>query len=300
MSTGLPAVEKWSLGDLIFNDTPGADGVEYVAAEVRGWSGSAPRRTTHTNRPATAGTYKQIAYFDGRTITFNGWVWAPDVTTRRGVEHRLAALVNSGVVLYDLSCTEETGTLTAKVELDSEIDIVLSPDEHFLDFSFQVHAQDPRKYGAPQVTSTALPSITGTGLDFVTTGGLDFVTTGGLNFGTAGSNGVANALNTGTAETWPTFTLTALAVAVTNPTITNGATGQVLAYTGTLSPGDVLVINTSPYARSVLLNGADRRAFLTTASWFSLPPTIVTPITYGATSADSTSTLTAAWSPAFW
>lgn len=300
MSTGLPAVEKWSIGGIIFNDTPGADQVEYVAAEVRGWSGSAPRRTAHTSRPSTAGTYKQLAYYDGRTITINGWVWAPDVVTRRGVEHRLAALVNDGVLLYDLACTEETGTLTAKVELDSEIDIVLGHDEHFLDFSFQLHAQDPRKYGALLSTSTSLPAIAGSGLDFVTTGGLDFVTTGGLNFGTAGSNGVATALNTGTADAWPTFTITALAVAVTNPIITNGLTGQSLAYTGTLSPGDVLTINTSPYARSVLLNGADRRAFLTTASWFSLPPSVGTPISYGATSADFTSTLTVAWSPAFW
>lgn len=300
MSTGLPAIEKWSIGGIVFNDTPGADGVEYVAEDVRGWSGSAPRRVTHTSRPSTAGTYKQIAYYDGRTITINGWVWAPDVLARRAAEHRLASLISDGVLLYDLSCTEETGTLTAKVELDSEIDIVLSPDEHFLNFSFQLQAQDPRKYGLSQITSTSLPAISGTGLDFVTTGGLDFVTTGGLNFGTAGSNGVATAFNSGTADTWPVLTLTAYAVAVTNPIITNGLTGQSLAYTGTLSPGDVLTINTAPYSRSVLLNGADRRAFLTTASWFSLPPNVGTPISYGATSADATSTLTVTWSPAFW
>lgn len=300
MSTGLPVVEQWTLGGIVFNGAPGGDGIEYVASEVTGWSGSAPRRTAHTDRPSTAGTYKQAAFYGGRSISITGWAYAPDVYTRRQVEHKLAALANESNTLYDLTCSEETGTLTAKVELDSPIDVVLNIDEHYLDFSFQLHAQDPRKYAASASTSAALPSSSSSGLDFVTTGGLDFVTTGGLNFGTPGSNGLVSINNTGTAEMWPVITLTAVSATVTNPIITNGNTGQVLAYTGTLSPGDVLVIDSSPYSRSVKLNGSDRRAFLTTASWFTLLPGVTTSISYNATSSDSTSTMSVQWAPAFW
>lgn len=126
--------------------------------------------------------------------------------------------------------------------------------------------------------------------------GLDWQDTVGLDWGVPGSNGVMSLQNSGTAPAWPVFVISAGANSLLNPVITDQASGRQLRYTGTLAPGDVLTIDTNPFARTVLLGGvADRRPFLTRAEWFSIPAGGSTAAVFTADAFSATAQLTAQW-----
>ncbi len=130
--------------------------------------------------------------------------------------------------------------------------------------------------------------------------GLDWSDPVGLDWGSAGATGVMALTNPGTAPAWPVFTISAGANPLVNPTITDQASGRSLRYSGTLLAGDVLVINTNPFARTVTLNGSgDRRPFLTRAEWFSVPKGTSAAIVFGADIYSATAQLSATLDPAY-
>lgn len=71
-----------------------------------------------------------------------------------------------------------------------------------------------------------------------------------------------NVTNPG-APVWPVWTIVGPGE---NPTITNHTTGESITLVKTLIAGDVLVIDTSPLAKTVILNGANAYQYLTAAS----------------------------------
>lgn len=126
--------------------------------------------------------------------------------------------------------------------------------------------------------------------------GLDWQDPVGLDWGIPGTNGVMSLANAGTAESWPLFRISAGANSLVNPVITDQGSGRRLQYTGTLSPGDVIVIDTNPFARTVLLSGTiDRRPFLTRAEWFSIPANGSSAAVFTADVYSATAQLTAEW-----
>lgn len=125
--------------------------------------------------------------------------------------------------------------------------------------------------------------------------GLDWSDPVGLDWGVAGSNGVMALSNSGKAPAWPVFSISAGANPLVNPVITDQGSGRQLRYTGTLAPGDTIVIDTNPFARTVLLGSSDRRPFLTRAEWFSIPANGTTAVVFTADVYSATALLTAEW-----
>ncbi|MEC3974733.1 phage distal tail protein [Amycolatopsis sp. H20-H5] len=125
--------------------------------------------------------------------------------------------------------------------------------------------------------------------------GLDWLagTPGGLDWGTSGSGGPIVMDNPGSAITWPTFTFTGPLV---NPSVTDPATGNTVAYNGTVAAGQTLVIDCSPFTRSVKLNGIDRSGALSSAQWISIPAGGTTVAQFAGT---GVGTLTATWQYAY-
>lgn len=288
-----------SLGNpLLTINTTDANGVDWVLTKEVGWFASAPPKPTRTNKAGATGSYRSQNFRGERIITLEGVMAAPDIGTLRAAQHQLAAVCGDPSQLYTLACAEETGTLTATVELDAQI--LMTPINYLsCNWSLQLAAPDPAKYSAvSQQAQAMLPSTTG-GLDWSTGGGLNWSAGGGLNWGSGGVSGNLSAINTGTAESWPTFTINA-GTGILDPSITNSVTGQTLAYTGALGSGDVLVISTSPFNRFVQLNGTDRRPFLTTSQWFSFAPGVTNVLAFAADSYSSTASLQVAWYPAFY
>jgi hypothetical protein len=117
----------------------------------------------------------------------------------------------------------------------------------------------------------------------------------GLDWGSSISNGTLSLGNTGNADAWPVFTFVG---PLTMPMVTNNATGQALAYSGTLAAGDSVVVTTSPFGRSVLLSGADRFTLMTSASWFPIPPGSTVTVAFAASAGSGS--LSASWRSASW
>lgn len=298
MTLGLDERVQVSFSGLLFNANEGtdSDGCYWPAALI-GWL----TRTTRTQRypkPVLPGSYRVPNPTAERVFSIEGHCIAPSVEARSRAENRVTALAGLPDNLYRIEVTEEMGTVYRMVELESAETVRIS--EFVFKYTIQLAAPDPFKYStSANVAGNSLPVSAG-GLDWTDPTGLDWTDSVGLSWGVPSSTGVITMLNNGTAEAWPTFTITAGANSLTNPTITNVFTGQTLAYTGTLNPDDTLVIVTNPFGRSVILNGtADRRPLMTRAEWFSIPAKTTGAVAFSAQSFSATAFLSASWSDTY-
>lgn len=301
-AVSLPVTWTMPAWGLSFNTgVKDSSGCAYFLLGEKGWSDGPPPRPITQGKPYSQGAFNGPDFYGARIIALNGHVAAPTMTARRAAEHLITAAFSDPLNLTELHCVEETGELFANVRLDANTTVDKNSGGLDFDWSMQLAAPDPRKYGAnAQTATTALPMTTG-GLDWVTGGGLDWVTGGGLNWGTVVSTGSIVITNSGTADTWPKFTIAANGNPLASPGITISIGSSVLFYNGTLGANDTLVITTNPSARSVILNGtSDRRAFLTTAQWTSIPAGATATAAFSSISYTSTATLTATWSSAYW
>jgi Phage tail protein len=262
---------------------------------VTGVFDSAPNRLNQTPFNEYDGAQRSRNYDNPLPITIQG---SAQGFTAAGVaaSRRSFAGLFAGGGQQTMSITDIDGVvLTVTVEKNGAPKV--TPQSAGLDFDWQLNviAADPRKYLPVSSSSTPLPSSSG-GLDWSTGGGLDWSTGGGLNWGVAGSNGLLQLTNTGTADAWPVFTITAPTDGSTlvNPTIVNQNTGQMLQYVDTLFLGDVVVINTSPYNKSVTKNGQPYRRNLQVAQYFKVPAGQSIQIQFQGTSLSTTPQLSAA------
>lgn len=250
-------------------DTPGLDG----------WYGTPKPRSSYTPRPADPGSYASPMNFDSeRVITCNGALIEASSTAFLLAQRILVALCPDAGVLYPFVVTDDAGTLTAQVQRSDAI--LTKPLSNLAGkYSIVLTAPDPYRYDPNLVSNVNIASttlaISPTGLDWSTGGGLDWTggSTGGLVWGAGGSDGTCTVLNLGTAPSWPKFTVAGPtdAATLTNLSLTDSATGQVLAYSGLMQQNDVLVIDSNPATRSALLNGIDVWSSLSTAQWFTVP-----------------------------
>ncbi len=284
----------WTLGNLRLDpDRRDRDGVLWFLAEEEGFFG-APATTGETAQRLNAhGGLRRPGWKTERTISLKGYAFAPDYPAQRRAVHQITALASEPDRPITVTCHSELGDLSCEVWLDD--DVLTTPLDIYnpgIEFSVQVIAPDPRKYGARRNRWRAdLPAInTGDGLDFMSgTGvlglfslntvsnsnyyGLDFDDDGGLKFGESNATGIMQLANAGTAPSWPVYTLYG---PLQHPVLTAVSGGQryTMRYEDTLSAGQRLVID--PTVPSVLLGGeatASRRHLLNPAqfSGFAVP-----------------------------
>jgi len=260
-----------------------------------------PRRTYITDKPFGMGSYRAGSFVGARYDTIAGWcdAGASGMVAAEQAKDRLLRLASESGVL-PLTRSTPAGDRVLQVELNTEaIQVSMWESADGFDWQLQCAAVDPR-WLSPTLRTAGPIVVTGPstdGLDWAggTPGGLDWAggSPGGLDWGVSGVGGVFTLLNAGTAPTWPVFTVTG---PVANPTWTNPATGDVIAYTGTVEAGQTLVIDTSPFTRSVALNGVDRLGFLASAQWIELPPGIQVTVQFSGSGAGS---VAATWQYAY-
>lgn len=278
---------KWLLGDVWFNDVL-VNGCQWIVNTDEGWSGS----------PLTAD--------DPRIISLRGWVIAPTWEARRAAEHRLNSLCLDPLRperTWELRCVEETGPLSAWVRRDAAPLVSVRAGGQSLDFTLQLKALDPRKYGTAQSKTITFPQSSG-GLPWPT--GLDW--TPGLSWGSVISNGSMVLSNPGFADAPVQFVITGSTVAgesLINPRISAAAIDGLLLYTDTLTTvgtaTPTVTFDTNPRKRTVVLNGtADRRARAAGSRWFTIPAMTDLRVSWSADTMPATAQLTAIWSPAQW
>lgn len=245
------------------------NGVEWYVegSEIR--DGRSPK--THTQeRPAGAGAWRSRSYLSGHTFTVAGWGRASGLAAREAARDGFLGLFVDGeqqLLTYDSGAWVRT----MRVELNGQPRWAVRRNKSSFNFQLPLLATDGRMLSAvPKTTSPVqVNSLPTDGLDWVTGGGLDWSTGGGLNWGTSNAGGVLQLNNDGNVETWPVFTIVG---PVVQPSLTEPATGRQLYYSGTLLAGQTLTIDTSPFTRSVMLDGTDRFGFMLSAQWMSVPP----------------------------
>lgn len=266
--------ETWAIpsSNLVFN-TGEADetGCVYWVTEDKGWRGGAAPRPQRDNKATSQGQFRRANYKTGLVVTWNGHCFGPSAFARATAERKLATIGSDPQTLTEIRGTDSVGTLFSMMDLDAAIMIQPLSLTDF-GFSLQFASPDPRRYGYGATIGGSTNLISGSGgLDWASTGGLDWATGGGLAWGTVASTGQIIFNNTGTAQTDPVFTIACPSGSLQNPMVTFQS-GQRIRYNGTLAAGDILVISTSAFNRSTILNGTtDVGVRLDIAEWFQIP-----------------------------
>ncbi len=258
------------------------------------------RKTHTTERPFGMGAYRNRSYPAAKTGTIQGWCQAQDRAGRVTARDQLMALFGDGGQAL-LVVDDGLAPRQLQVELDAEAPrcAVWATGEGF-DWQLSLYAADPRFLDtAVRQAPATLNTVATDGLDWAAgaPGGLDWAAgaPGGLDWGSSGAGSLLVMANPGSAITWPVFTITTPST-LTNPTLTNPATGDVLAYAGTVDSGQTLTIDCSPFTRSVSLNGIDRSSSLSSAQWIDIPAGQTTTVQFSGTGAG---TVTATWQYAY-
>ncbi|MFB9924878.1 hypothetical protein ACFORO_25920 [Amycolatopsis halotolerans] len=232
-------------------------------------------RKMHTNeRPFGSGAYRSRSYPAARAGSLQGWCDAGDRVSRIAARKRLMGIFPEGgqaLLVVDDGIDPQQIT----VELDAETPrCSVWADGGGFDWQLPLYAADGRLLSTVERKATAdLANGSTDGLDWAggTPGGLDWGN-GGLDWGISGANNVLALQNNGTATTWPLLLVTTPST-LTNPAWTDPVTGGVLTYTGSITAGQTLRIDCSPFNPApVTLDGIDRTGALGSARFISIPP----------------------------
>lgn len=244
-------------------------GVEWYVegSDIR--DGRVPK-THYQERPAGGGAWRSRSYMSGHTFTVSGYGKAPGPDTRElSRDGFMGLFVDGGQKL--LTYDSGVWVRTMLVELNGQPRWAVRRNKTGFNFQLPLFSADGRMLSSTVKNTPAIQSSAAAtdGLDWETGGGLDWSTGGGLNWGTSGAGGTMSLANDGNVETWPLFTLVG---PIAQPSLTDPTTGRQLLYSGTLGAGQTLLIDTSPFTRSVKLDGIDRFGFMLSAQWMSVPP----------------------------
>lgn len=272
-------VDGWS------GNTVDDDGVEWWVTSENGWSSTPPVRVELVNRPQRDGAFDAPSFRGARVITLDGTAIAPDIGTKERARDRLAAVLADGSRLVELVVHEHLVTRRALVRLSAPTKIADTTPYTF-DWSLQLTAPDPIRYGVAQHSALCGLPQPGAGLGFP-------LVTWPLDFGVSVEGSMA-LVNAGTVTTWPVWTVTG---PCNQPVIRHATSGQALGFGLSLLEGDVLVVDVA--ARTIRLNGASRRAALLPGSaWFGLAPG-TTGVEFDAVRTDTPAVLSATWRDAW-
>jgi hypothetical protein len=265
---------------------------------------SADVKSRIVERPAGPGAYRLRSYPAAKSITLQGWCTAPDKASAIAARDRIRGLFPRG---EQLTLTTDDGMDVTTQLVEKVGKVKISPfNGNSFSWQLPLSANDPRKYSVTtQLGNTQPQSTTSDGLDWavVDTGalvGLDWAVSDGagsvgLDWGSQQTSGTITMANPGNAETWPLFTLYG---PLTAPVRIISSSGSTIAYSLAIASGDYVVIDCSPYSRSVLLNGtADRYSALSSAQWIVIPEGGTETVTLAASGSGY---MTAAWRPAKW
>lgn len=306
----LPAfsVNTWTLDGVSFNSGQDANGFAFLILKSTGWKGSAPRRPDLTDRPDAPGSFRGPNYTGSRVVELEGIAMCPSADTRDALADKLEGLCSGANPLYSLVRNERARSLRLGVEIQGRIAVTELPDGCALAFNIQLVASDPRKFST--TVKTAQTNIAQPPLDGVlwngttpgTTGtewnGPSSPITGVVWQASAGVSGLLTLDNAGNANTPVLFRIDGPSSGtLAQPTIVNTNTGDVLAYSGTLIPGDVLLIDTG--TGNVTLNGNSGAGQMSRADFFEIPPHSSIVVQFSGALPAATALLTATWSDAF-
>lgn len=287
----------WNLAGLITLNTTDTNGVEWIVHDDDGWFNAPGEKLNQGEWPSDHGMWDGQSYVDARLVTLPFTLSAPSRAACDAALRSFAAFGTTGQ-LVQLTVVEPSLTTFASVKRAQKPNVTRVTNT-YAECQLFLTAPDPRRYSTSTTTASTTLAISSGGLDWTGggAGGLDWTGggSGGLTWGSGGSDGTCTVANVGTAPSSPLFTIAGPTDfgTLSNISITNTATGQVIAYSGVLNVGDVLAINANRFARSAVLNGTtDVWSGLSTSQWFDCPANGQLKVQFQGTATSSTPQLT--------
>jgi hypothetical protein len=254
-------LDGWSAG------APGDvdnDGTVWFLYPTEGWHDAPSPRLNLEARPSAHGAFDGNAYNDPRVISIPGAAVARTLDLAKKARDIVASVAGDpslGLIPMTIY-TPGSPTMRVQVRRSSPTKTTpISGSAGFL-FSIIVVAPDPRRYAATPLA----PSV---GLPQTGTGGLTFNLLYPLLFGSGASGGQMTVTHGGTTAVWPVWSILG---PVSGPSITNVDTGEILQFDSsfTVPAGVVCTVDTD--AKTVTMQGVNRRDALVRAGWFELQP----------------------------
>lgn len=309
MTVTLVAIgDSWELDGFSFNTGPDNRGYSLLVKTHKGWDDGRPPRPRLSDRPNGDGSYRAPNYRGSKVIELAGIARAGSRADRERFKRELGAICLDARTLFPLSKTTRVDTLTAYVELTSEPAFTDLPDGLTFAFNIQVLAPDGRRYSNELKSAQAMlaqASVQGVqwdgpgpGVTGVQWGGPGPAITGVVWQASSGTGSTIGLDNDGTANAPILFTFNAPATGtLPAPAVTRLDTGETIAYSGTLVPGDVLTVNTG--TGLALLNGVPVRGLFSRFELFEIAPHSETSVQFSASGPADTATMLAQWSDAY-
>lgn len=241
-------------------------GVRWSKQRLIGWADGVATTLKRTQKPRAHGSWRSEAFYTDRTIIASGRISAADAgVVRDAVDAIKAACALSEVLL---SVDEHGLTRTAMVSEADAPQITDYPTALVKDYSLQLVAADPRKYGAqfggPGGISTLLP---------MSSGGLTFPITFPITFPATVVTGQIGISNPGDVESPIRMRVDG---PCTGPIISHIAAGKQLVFASSyvLAAGNWLdIVMGAGRELSVLENGqASRNGSIISRASFGLDP----------------------------
>lgn len=269
------------IGDVVCDNRPDEYGVVWICEDVQGW-GSPGGTLEVAQRSGDHGGWAGDSHLQPRILEVKGSLIAPDHRSAVAAVDRLIAAVALGPTPLVVN---ESGLVRSCVVRRQDDVLPTWVSDTSVQWSAQVVAPDPRKYGAEQVASTGLPS---------SSGGLTWPTQWPQRWDATVTAGVIRLENAGTIATLPRLIVHG---PVVGPQVALVGSGRSLAWDVELSEGQWMDVDLG--RRTSLINGQVSRAgAMTSRDWFELPPG-VSELAFSAQVHDPASLLTVAYRSAW-
>lgn len=248
---------SFQFGSFVF----GGASSPYQIQSVDGLESLPDLRTQDDNRGFNDGMFSGRDFLGGRTVTMEIFVFAGNgYSAQQNFDLLQAALIpqqtGTTALTYQLSVTDETRIVYSRVRtrratIDKEYTF------GYIRAQYSFFCPDPRYYSETLSTQSLIPTQTL---------GRTYDRTYDMTYG-GGATGTI-VYNTGNTTTYPTITLNG---PITDPTISNGSTGEFITVQGTYLVTDTIVIDL--LNKTITLNGSSaRNLLLGTSKWFGAAP----------------------------
>jgi len=272
------------VGDLVMNTTD-SYGVEWVLSNLEGW-GSPGSTAQAAQRASGDGATMSAAYLKPRVLVGTGAILTDDPAKLTAAIDRLIAAVDKQPFL--LTVAEPGLTRTVTVQRQDDV-LPKKLNAYEAEFSFQVVAKDPRKFGDLVSASTRLP---------FSEGGLIRPSTWPRTWTGVSGTGQVTINNPGNTQA-PVWLRIDGPLPAGGWTVTHQGKKSSLTFATALSLGSGEFVTVDMDRREVLAQGqAPRSGYVTSRGWFSLDPGD-NAIAFSAQNYSSTASLTVSTKPAW-
>ncbi len=227
--------------------------------KLEGWYGVDQVDLALVPRPNAPGAFAPVQTFpDARVISIEGDYFGSSRADALQMRENLAALYNDGRPIT-MTVADDLRTTSREV-LVAAVAFPWTIHQEF-EFSIDMSAADPRRYGA-EATGGTLLAAPGTGYSWPAVWPADW--------GTIGVNGKVVIANGGNTETISRFVVSGGEMP-DGFVIVNVTTGERLTYVGPVTAGTTITLDTK--TRAAFINGTGPGSrFLASPQWWAVPP----------------------------